>query len=57
MHAHYQRHLKKGMKKIKALVAIARKLLGIIFALVRTKHEYQEDYQKIQAAATIPMAA
>jgi len=57
MHGHYQRHLKKGMKKIKALVAIARKLLGIIFALVRTKQEYQEDYQKIQAAATMPMAA
>jgi hypothetical protein len=45
------------MKKIKALVAIARKLLGIIFALVRTKQEYQEDYQQIQAASTIPMAA
>ncbi len=57
MYEHYQKHLKKGMKKIKALVAIARKLLGIIFALVRTKREYQEDYQKIQAAASIPMAA
>lgn len=57
MYDHYQKHLKKGMKKIKALVAIARKLLGIIFALVRTKREYQEDYQKIQAAASMPMAA
>lgn len=57
MYDHYQKHLKKGMKKIKALVAIARKLLGIIFALVRTKCEYQEDYQKIQAAASMPMAA
>jgi transposase len=57
MHEHYQRHLGKGMKKIKALVAIARKLLGIIFALVRTKREYQEDYQQIQAAAAMPIAA
>lgn len=57
MHVHYQRHLGKGMKRIKALVAIARKLLGIIFALVRTKHEYQEDYQQIQAVSAIPMAA
>lgn len=57
MYGHYQKHLKKGMKKIKALVAIARKLLGIIFALVRTKREYQEDYQKIQAAAFMPIAA
>ena len=57
MHAHYQRHLGKGMKKVKALVAIARKLLGIIFALVRTKHEYQEDYKQVQATCAIPMAA
>lgn len=57
MHAHYQRHLEKGMKKIKALVAIARKLLGIIFALVRTNREYQDDYQQIQADHAIPMAA
>lgn len=57
MYEHYQKHLKKGMKKIKALVAIARKLLGIIFALVRTKREYQEDYQKNQAVASMPMAA
>ena len=57
MYVHYQRHLEKGMKRIKALVAIARKLLGIIFALVRTKHEYQEDYKQVQADRAIPMAA
>lgn len=57
MHEHYQRYLENGMKKIKALVAIARKLLGIIFALVRTQREYQEDYQQIQAAGTMPIAA
>jgi len=57
MHEHYQKHLEKGMKKIKALVAIARKLLGIIFALVRTKRDYQENYQQIQAAVAMPIAA
>jgi transposase len=48
MHKHYQRHLQKGMKKIKALVAIARKLLSIIFALVRDHSEYVTDYLEIQ---------
>ena len=49
MHMQYQRHLQKGMKKIKALVAVSRKLLGIIFALVRTQREYLENYQAIMA--------
>ena len=57
MHAHYQRHLKKGMKRIKALVAIARKLLAIIFALVRTGNEYQEDYHQMQSVDDLPAAA
>lgn len=48
MHKHYQRHLQKGMKKIKALIAIARKLLGIIFALVRDHSKYVADYLEIQ---------
>lgn len=48
MYKHYQRHLQKGMKKIKALIAIARKLLGIIFALVRDHSKYVADYLEIQ---------
>jgi transposase len=44
MHACYQRHLESGMPKIKALVAIARKLLGILFALVRDHSRYDEHY-------------
>jgi transposase len=48
MHRHYQRHLGKGMEKIKALIAIARKLLGIIFALVRDHSKYVVDYLEIQ---------
>ncbi len=57
MHEHYQRHLAKGMKRIKALVAIARKLLGIIFALVRTGQEYQLNYQELQSHSNMAEAA
>jgi len=45
MHEHYQQHLQKGMPRPKALIAIARKLLGIMLALVRTQTEYAIDRQ------------
>jgi transposase len=53
MHEWYQRALGRGMKKTKALVAVSRKLLGIIFALVRDHSVYVENYQKpvLQEAA------
>ena len=54
MHDVYQRHLDQGMPKIKALVAIARKLLGIVFALVRNHSEYIENYSK---GETLKLAA
>jgi transposase len=44
MHGCYQRHLEKGMPKTKALIAIARKLLGILFALIRNHSQYDEQY-------------
>jgi transposase len=44
LHRPYQRHLAKGMPRIKALMAIARKLIGIIFALVRDHSNYTADY-------------
>jgi transposase len=44
MHGSYQRYLDRGMPKIKALIAIARKLLGILFALVRDHSQYVENY-------------
>jgi len=44
LHGAYQRHLAKGMPRIKALMAIARKLIGIIFALVRDHRNYNADY-------------
>lgn len=43
MHEPYQQHLQKGMPRIKALIAIARKLLGIMLALVRTQSEYSQQ--------------
>jgi transposase len=48
MHEHYQRHLQNGMKKMKALVAISRKLLGIMFALVRDHKPYLKNHAESQ---------
>ena len=46
MHEWYQRAMGRGMIKTKALVAVSRKLLGIIFALVRNHSVYVENYMK-----------
>jgi len=46
MHEWYQRALGRGMIKTKALVAVSRKLLGIIYALVRDHSVYVENYMK-----------
>jgi transposase len=48
LHKQYQHHLEKGMPKIKALIAISRKLLSIIFALVRNHSMYVAHYLKSQ---------
>ncbi len=40
----YEGYIKRGMLKVKALVAIARKVLRIIFALVRDQSEYIHGY-------------
>lgn len=40
MHEYYQRLIGRGMKSIMALVAVSRKLLRIIFALVRDNSEF-----------------
>ena len=42
----YQNYLKRGMIKMKALTAIARKLLRIIFALVRDESHYIHGYSE-----------
>jgi transposase len=44
MHLRYQQYLDRGMPKTKALIAIARKLLGIIFAVVRDQSVYEKDF-------------
>ena len=44
MHQKYQQMLDRGMLKMKALIAISRKLLGIIFAIVRDNTKYIENY-------------
>lgn len=46
MHDNYQRMVGRGMLKMKALTAIAKKLLAVMFALVRDNTEYVEDYDK-----------
>lgn len=46
MHGTYQKHLQGGMIKQKALIAIARKLLRILFALVRDHSHYVQSYSK-----------
>jgi transposase len=42
----YQSYLKTGKLKNKALIAIARKLLRVIFALVHNKMMFDENYAK-----------
>ena len=44
MHEKYQQMLDRGMPKMKALIAISRKLLGLIFAIVRDKTKYVANY-------------
>ena len=42
MHDKYQQMLNKGKPKTKALIAIARKLLKIMYAIARDKTMYVE---------------
>ena len=46
MHARYQKMLKNGTPKIKALIAVSRKLLRIIFAIARDNTQYDENYNR-----------
>jgi len=47
MHERYQEMLDRGMPRIKALIAISRKLLRIIFAIARDNVEYVKNYNQI----------
>lgn len=44
LHDYYTRLTDGGMKRMKALVAVSRKLLGIIYALVRDDSEYTVNF-------------
>jgi transposase len=46
MHEYYHQMLGRGMPKVKALVAISRKILRLICALVRNRTLYVAEYQK-----------
>jgi transposase len=48
MHEQYHQMLGRGMLKMKALIAISRKLLALIFALVRDNTEYMKNYNEIR---------
>jgi transposase len=47
LHARYQQMLGRGMAKIKALIAISRKLLRITFAIVRDNTVYASNHQHV----------
>ena len=53
LHEQYQTFLKRGVLKMKALIAVARKLLGIIFALVRDHSQHVVNYKRSQSSLTI----
>ncbi|MBU4035879.1 MAG: IS110 family transposase [Proteobacteria bacterium] len=48
MYDYYTRLTGRGMKKMMALVAVSRKLLGIIYAIVRDDSEYSINFKKKQ---------
>ena len=48
-HDKYQEYLKRGMPKNKALIAIARKLVRVIFAIARDNAEFDANYETVQA--------
>jgi transposase len=51
LHDTYNKHLMKGMTKTQALMAISRKIIGIIYALVRDNSNYVEGVDTNQVAA------
>lgn len=46
MHEYYRKMFDNGKPKVKAVVAISRKLLRIIFAMVRNQTTYMENYEQ-----------
>ncbi len=52
MHDYYQRLIGRGMKRIMAMVAVSRKLLRIIFAIVRDDSEFITNYESQRKEVT-----
>ena len=48
LHDYYTRLTDRGMKRMMALVAVSRKLLGIIYAIVRDDSEYSVNFKSIK---------
>jgi transposase len=48
LHDYYTRLTDGGMKRMKALVAVSRKLFGIIYAIVRDDSEYTVNFESIK---------
>jgi len=52
LHDYYTRLTDGGMKRMKALVAVSRKLLGIIYAIVRDDSEYTVNFETMKRQVT-----
>jgi len=48
LHDYYTRLTDGGMKRMKTLVAVSRKLLGIIYAIVRDDSEYSVNFESMK---------
>jgi len=48
LHEYYTRLTERGMKRMMALVAVSRKLLGIIYAIVRDDSEYCANFASMK---------
>jgi len=48
MHEYYTRLTGRGMKSMMALVAVSRKLLRIIHAILRDEGEYVVNYESVK---------
>ncbi|MCK4321868.1 IS110 family transposase [candidate division WOR-3 bacterium] len=49
----YKRLTDNGVKKTKALIAVATKLLKIMFALVRDEREFERDYKRARKVRAV----
>jgi len=53
LYSFYKRLINNGVKKMKALIAVAIKLLKIMFALVRDKREFEWDYKRAKKVSAV----